>query len=347
MIDLSDYGYNPDTTPCPKGMLPARIVEVQREQYRAVCEHGEISALLSGAFLNTASEQSDYPAIGDFVHLKYNEFGASQIVSVLPRTSKFSRTDFSGHAAGYVKTVLEQVVSANFDYVFIFTSLNLDFNVGRVARYLSAAYESGGVPVVILTKSDLCDDVASRVSAVQEIAPGVDVIPVSGATGDGLSALVKYIKPGKTCVFLGMSGVGKSTLLNALAGEEVMLTKEIREDDARGRHTTTYRRLVMLPSGAMLIDTPGMRELGLWNAVGGIMTAFSDVEALAETCKFADCRHETEPGCAIKAALEDGSLSAEKYKSYLAQQREAAFVENKAAYMQVKSNRQKAMSKRK
>lgn len=330
MIDLKEYGYRDSGILPPEGLVPARITEVRRERYKAVCIHGEVTAALTGSFIHNTANRVDYPSVGDFVLLRHNEQGDSGIARLLPRFSKFSRTDFSGHAAGYVKTVLEQVVAANFDYVFIVSSLNRDFSVGRITRYLTQARQSGGRPVVILTKADLCEDIQGPESAVREAAGDIDVIPLSAHTGFGLQRLAPYIQPGKTIVFLGMSGVGKSSLLNALAGEELMAVKEIRQTDARGRHTTTHRQLVRLPCGAMIIDTPGMRELGLWEAEDGIRASFTDIEELTASCRFSDCRHDTEPGCAVLAALSDGSLTEKRWRSYLSQKQEAAFVKHKS-----------------
>lgn len=328
MIDLREYGYfGPGTE---AGLIPARVTEVRRGRWGVVCERGEARAILKGSFAHGAAERADLPAVGDFVLISYNERGDSAIARLLPRRTKFSRTDFSGHAVGYVKTVLEQVVAANFDYVFILTSLNADFNVNRVARYLLQARESGAVPVVVLTKSDLCGDPEAYVRDVREAAGGAAICVVSARTGAGLGDLRQFLAPGKTAVFLGMSGVGKSSLLNALAGEALMDVSEIREDDARGRHTTTHRQLFRLPGGALVIDTPGMRELGLWDAEGGIAEAYPDVEALIARCRFSDCRHETEPGCAVRAALADGTLDSARWEAYCAWKREAAFVRRRS-----------------
>lgn len=326
MINLQDYGYQNLISATPAGLMPARITEVHRERYQAVCQHGEIAARLKGSYFHQTDDRSDYPAVGDFVLIRYNPGGSSMITRLLPRRSKFSRTDFSGHAAGYVKTIREQVVAANFDTVFIVSSLNQDFNVDRIARYLTLARQSGGTPVVILSKADLCDNWNRQASAVREIAGDIDVIALSSMTGMGLEQLRRYQQPGSTIVFLGMSGVGKSSLLNVLAGEELMEVKTIRENDARGRHTTTHRQLFRLPSGTMIIDTPGMRELGLWDADEGISAVFADIEAIKSRCRFSDCQHKTEPGCAIRAALADQSLSQQHWDSYLSQRQEALFV---------------------
>lgn len=330
MADMRDYGYAGDIAAIPEGYTLARVTETQRGLYKTVCAHGEVTASLLGAFLHGNEEKDGFPAVGDFVLIKYNNNGNSGIAKVLPRKSKFSRPDFSGHAAEYVKTVLEQVVAANFDYVFIMSSLNRDFKVNRITRYLTAARQSGGIPVVILTKSDLCEDFTSQMEAVKEIAGDTSVIAVSSHTGAGLDMLKCYLSKGKTSVFLGMSGVGKSSLINAVAGCEIMAVNDIREDDARGRHTTTHRQLVMLPSGAMVIDTPGMRELGLINAADGINATFPLIEELIAKCRFSNCSHTSEPGCAVNDALKNGSVTQKQWKNYLSQKREEAFIESKA-----------------
>ena len=332
MIDLQTYGYMETEQP-PEGMIPGRVTELRREQYTVFTAYGEMTARLKGKFYYDNQARVEFPCVGDFVLLKPNDSGVSRIAQLLPRHSKFSRADLSGHAVGYAKTVLEQVVAANFDTVFILSSLNYDFNLSRIQRYLTQARQSGADPVVVLTKADLADDIETPAAEVLSIAPDVPVHAVSSRTGYGLDALTPYLQPGKTVVFLGMSGVGKSSLLNTLMGRTVMEVKTIREDDSRGRHTTTHRQLFQLPSGAMIIDTPGMRELGLFEAQDGINAGFADVEALFAHCRFSDCRHESEPGCAVKAALADGSLSQERWESYQSQQREMRFINSKAAYL--------------
>ena len=337
MTDLKTYGYT-QTTPTPPGLIPGRVTELQRERYTVITERGEVTAMLKGAFSHNAELRDDLPCVGDFVLLQYNETGVSLIAELLPRRTKFSRSDFLGHKKGYVKTAYEQVVAANFDYVFILTSLNRDFRVNRIMRYLTQAQTGGGLAVVILTKADAAEDFDSQIAEVKEAAPDVPVHAVSSHTGFGLSALDEYLQPAKTVAFLGMSGVGKSSLLNALMGQETMKVNETRkEDESKGRHTTTHRQLFMLPSGAMVIDTPGMRELGLYDAEEGITAVFSNVEELFANCKFSNCRHETEPGCAVKAAIADDSLSQEQWERYLAQKRETRFVDDKAAYMRERS----------
>ncbi len=328
MINITDYGFSADMMPIGTSALPARVTAVYRERYGIVCEHGECFGRLKKSGYYSGNEEA-FPTTGDFVLIEYNRNGDSRIIKTLERKSKFARNDFSGHKVGYVKTVIEQVVAANFDYVFIMQSLNQDFNQKRLERYLTLAMQSGAMPVVLLTKADLVSDFQGQLNAVKAIAANVDVVAVSAHTGFGLDTLAAYLHPRATVVFLGSSGVGKSSLVNALAGEEIMAVNTIREDDGRGRHTTTHRQLVMLKSGVMIIDTPGMRELGMWEAQEGLSAAFTDVERYLGLCRFSDCKHNTEPGCAIKAALESGKLSHERWRSYKEINRELKFVSGK------------------
>lgn len=328
------------------GLVYARITEVHRELFRVISPYGEGRARLKGSFYNNSGIYADdFPATGDFVLMKYNPQGDSQIVSVCRRKSKFSRPDYSGHAAGYVKTILEQVVAANFDYVFIMASLNYDFNINRILRYISVAWESGGIPVVLLTKADLVEDYSKQLELVQKQALGVKVIVLSAVTGFGLDLVEEYMKPRKTVVFLGSSGVGKSTIVNALAGEEVMKVNDIREDDSKGRHTTTHRQLVQLGNGSLIIDTPGMREIGIWEIGEGFGETFMDIEELIEQCRFSDCTHRSEPGCAVLAALEKGDLDDKRWKNYLGIKNEAKFTEDKAGYLREKKEFFKKINK--
>lgn len=322
-LNLDKYGLPTDVLD-EAGSIPARITAVHRERYELVCEHGQaVGKLKSSTYFVDTLE--DFPTTGDFVLVNYNPSGESQIVRTLPRKSFFSRRDPD-------KGRGEQVIAANFDYVFIMQSLNQDFNPKRLERYVTLAWQSGAIPVVILTKADLVDDCAEQLEAVEGVAFGVDIHVVSAVAGTGLDAITAYLQPGKTAVFLGSSGVGKSSLVNALAGQEIMAVAEIREDDAKGRHTTTHRQLIMLDNGAMIIDTPGLRELGMWDVSSGLGEAFLDVERYFTDCRFSDCQHRTEPGCAVKAALETGELSSERWESYLHLKREAKFTDDKAAY---------------
>ena len=333
MTDLKQYGYT-ESGELPDGSIPGRVVDFRRSQYSVITENGEVAAVLKGAFIYDAQVRADLPCVGDFVLLEFNENGASQITKLLPRFSKFSRSDFSGHGFAHIKANREQVVAVNFDYVFILTSLDRDFRVNRILRYLTQTRSSGGQPVVILTKADQADDFTPQVNEVHEAAPDVPVHAISSITGYGLDELNTYLQPAKTVVFLGMSGVGKSSLLNVLANEDLMEVRDTRRVDvSKGSHTTTHRQLFMLPSGAMIIDTPGMRELGLFDAGEGISAGFSEIEDLFAKCRFSDCMHKTEPGCAVLTALADGSLSNSRWEQYLKQQRENKYVDDKTAYL--------------
>lgn len=343
MMNIKSYGYT-EIEAIPDGLIPGRVTEIRRERFTVMTERGEVMAVLKGTFYHSAETRVDFPCVGDFVLLQFNESGDSLIVTVLPRRSKFSRADYSGHAVGYAKTVREQVVATNFDYVFILSSLNMDFNVTRIMRYLTQARQSGGQPVVILTKADLVEDPNLLLAEVTQNIPDVPVHAICSHTGMGLNELHPYLMPGKTVVFLGMSGVGKSSLLNALMDQEVMKVQEIREVDSRGRHTTTHRQLFMLPSGTMVIDTPGMRELGLIDADEGIRASFTDVEEWFSQCRFSDCRHQAEPGCAVQAALEGGSLPRERWEHYVAQQHENKYVQDKSSYLIDKRARNKMIA---
>lgn len=335
MISLNDYGFTDffqnqiTDRETEMGLIPARVISIQKETYRLISSAGENNGKLKGSVFYQDNELKTYPAVGDFVLIKANSQGEDIIYRVLDRYSAFSRsnpslpTKISGASA--------QMVAANFDYVFVMTSLNYDFNPRRLERYLAAAWHSGGTPVIILTKSDLCSDWEEKAAITEGIAPGIDVHAISCHTGQGLEALERYLKPGKTLVFMGSSGIGKSSLVNCLAGEELMKVNTIREDDSKGHHTTTYRQLFALRNGALIIDTPGMRELGIWSADEGVSEVFSDIEELIASCRFHDCRHKTEPGCAVKKALAEGTLTASRYQSYLKLEREARFTAKKAA----------------
>lgn len=299
----------------------ARVITVQKNSYRIADGAEEYLAHLSGKFLNEAMTSLDFPAVGDWVEVqKLQDEQKAVIKQVLPRKSQFVR-----QAAGTRTDA--QIVASNIDTVFIVNSLNHDLNVRRIERYILSTYESGAVPVVVLTKKDECtsDEVEKAISQVEEVAIGVPIIAVSNITGDGFDELNGHLLPEKTVALLGSSGVGKSTMVNTLFDKKVQETKGIREDDSRGRHTTTHREMFILPNGALLIDTPGMRELQLWEGESAMDTAFQDVESLAEQCRFTDCGHDSEPGCRVNQALVDGELSEERFKSYLKLQRELAY----------------------
>jgi len=306
-----------------EGLEPARVIVQRRGLYEVAAACGELAATLAGKLAREADE-GGYPVTGDWVAIVARPGeGAATIHRVLPRSSTFVR-----RAAG-PGAPRGQVVAANADLALLVASLNGELNVRRIERYLAAAWESGASPVIVLTKADDCDDVAARKAEVEAIAFGVPVHAISALSGEGLEDLRARLAPGKTAVLLGSSGVGKSTLVNALAGAERMETRAISVDGQRGRHTTTHRELVLLPSGALILDTPGMRELGLWDAGAGVASAFTDVEELMTQCKFHDCRHRAEPGCAVRAALADGTLDAERWEAYGKLQKELRFERNK------------------
>ncbi|MCL2226569.1 MAG: ribosome small subunit-dependent GTPase A [Oscillospiraceae bacterium] len=337
MLDLKTYGYT-ETQPQPDGLLPARITAAHKERYELVSQRGTAFGRLKTSAYHSPEPQI-FPTVGDFVFIKEVEGGDCQIVETLPRRTYFARLDPNPNGG------TQQAVAANIDYVFIMTSLNRDFSVGRVERYLVLARQSGATPIVILTKADLVADADMMVSQVKAIAQDIDVVPICALDGTGLDRIMEYLSPEKTVVFLGMSGVGKSSLLNALMGKEIMAVGDIREDDSRGRHTTTHRQLLMLPSGAMVVDTPGMRSIGMWGASDGLSETYADIEALLTKCRFSDCRHETEPGCAVLEAIENGELSVSRLRSYYTMQRESAYSEKRADYLRKKQEWGKSIEK--
>lgn len=306
------------------GLVPGRVAVQHRGAYDVLTPGGEVRAGLPGRMLHDAGDTADLPAVGDWVALDAEADGPSTIRAVLPRRTAFVRTA----ASDQHRISEQQVVAANVDVAFLVSALAEDYNLRRLERYLVLAWESGAQPVVVLTKADLCDDVDGAVAEVESIAVGVPVHAVSNVTGEGVDELRPYFAGNRTVAALGSSGVGKSTLINSLSGHEVTATGEVRRD-GRGRHTTTRRELIAVPGGGFFLDTPGMRELQLAEALGGIGEAFDDVVDLFARCRFSDCAHDREPGCAVKSALREGRLDPERWRSYQKLQRELAMLDRK------------------
>jgi ribosome biogenesis GTPase len=299
-----------------KDLEPARVAIEFNHNYRVLTAAGELEATASGRLKHRAGSRAEMPAVGDWVAVrKRADEDRGAIVAVLPRRSKFSRK-----MAGQVTD--EQIVAANVDVSFVVMALDADFSVRRLERYLLLIHDSGAAPVILLTKPDLATDLEAQVAGVAALAGTVPVHVVSPKRNEGIELVARYLTPGRTGALLGSSGVGKSTIINRLAGGDVQKTREVREGDSKGRHTTTHRELVILPGGGLIIDTPGMRELQLWDVNEAVRETFDDIEALGAGCHFTDCRHRDEPRCAVKAAVEDGRLAADRLDSYLKLQEE-------------------------
>jgi ribosome biogenesis GTPase / thiamine phosphate phosphatase len=297
-----------------------RVALEHTHLYRVYTEQGDVLAEVSGKMRYEAVGRGDFPAVGDWVVLRRRDGeDRATIHAILPRFSKFSRK-----MAGL--TTEEQIVAANVDTVFLVMALNNDFNVRRLERYLVLAWESGANPVIVLTKADLCDDVENKLAEVEGVAFGLPVHVVSAHLQEGTEALAPYLGEGQTIALLGSSGVGKSTLVNALAGDVLQAVQDIRTGDDRGRHTTTHRELIILPQGGLMMDTPGMREIQLWDAGDGLQGTFEDIEEFTQACRFNDCTHGNEPGCAVQVALASGTLDADRYRSYEKLQRELRYL---------------------
>ena len=323
-MQLTDLGWSPFFESyfeeyLTKGYSAMRVVRVNRGNFIASNGVGDFSCEVTGKFSFQSEGKSSFPTVGDWVIVSVipNEPKA-MIHTVLPRKSAFSRK-----VAGQISD--EQVIAANIDMVFIVTGLDQNFSLRRIERYLSLTWDSRAVPVILLNKSDLCDDAEAKKSAVESIALGVDVFMLSAKQQSGMDFLKSYIKTGKTVAFIGSSGVGKSTIINTLLGTDHLEVNEVSDLGSRGRHTTTFRELIVLSTGGMVIDTPGMREIQVWGDETGLKQAFDDIEELSMNCRFKDCSHEIEAGCAVQAAIKNGSLDPKRLASYSKLKREFAY----------------------
>ncbi|ADU32389.1 ribosome small subunit-dependent GTPase A [Evansella cellulosilytica] len=344
-MTLEQYGWNKEweqkmnDISSRETLNPGRVTEEHKGMYRVYTNVGVISCEVTGSFRYRAIEREEYPAVGDWVLVElFPSERKGRIHHILKRKSRFSRK-----AAG-LKTD-EQIVAANVDTLFIVMALNNDYNVRRLERYLTLAWESGASPVVILSKADLCHDVEKKVAEVEGVSFGVPVHVISALYDDGMERISTYMKKGKSAALIGSSGVGKSTIINALLGREVQAVQGIREDDARGRHTTTHRELFLLQEGGVLIDTPGMREIQLWESEEGLKQSFDDIQSMSLACHFRDCKHEHEPRCAIQSAIMEGTLDRHRYNSYLKLQKEQDYIEKKAVEKAKLADRQRKKEK--
>jgi len=320
-----------------------RVVLVHRDRYLVRNEEKELYCVLTGGL----RYREEYPVVGDYAEITENPYGDSLIRSILPRRSVFFRPDRGGHADGFVKTMQVQPLVANIDFVFIMTSLNQDFSLNRIARYAAMTASGGAIPVAVLTKADLCPNPEEMEAKAAALGSDLKVVTISARTGYGLDHLRTFFRPGVTIALLGSSGAGKSTLVNTLAGEEIMRTGGIREEDAKGRHTTTHRELTEV-NGVSFIDTPGLRELGVIDAEEGLAGTFADIAELTGQCAFSDCTHRNEPGCAVRRALEDGSLDPERWEMYSRLERENSWSKRRKneKMMNIAMNRRKLNASR-
>lgn len=312
-----------------RGFIPARICKEMKNSYYALTESGEVPAKLSDLLWKAAKNRSMLPAIGDWVALhQKHEADPYIIMEILERKTCFSRKAKNTFGRNFCKpgSSDEQVISANVDTVFLISALDADFKLRKLERYLSLIWESGANAVIILNKADICGDYEDKVEEVKSICPEVPVHAISAIDAWGLDQVRRYVSTGLTISLIGSSGVGKSTLINALIGDELLAVGEIRQADSRGRHTTARREMVILPQGGILIDNPGLRDIKIFGSEESLERTFEDICKLEQSCRFRDCRHDTEPGCAVKAAIEKGSLDAERLDSYRTLQKELSFV---------------------
>ena len=325
VTDLTSFGWDEVfeanfNSYATNGYTAGRVALEHKHFFRVYTQYREVLAEIAGRLRHEAVNRRDLPAVGDWVVIRSRpEHDRVMIHAVLPR-----RTSFVRKIAGSRSE--EQIVGANIDTVFLLTSLNQDFSLRRIERYLIVAWESGASPIIILSKSDLCDRVADRINEVQSVARGVPIHAISVVTGYGIQDVAQYFKRGQTVALLGSSGVGKSTLINHLAGVDLLKVQTVREHDDHGRHTTTHRELILLPAGGLVLDTPGMRELQLWDGDESLPSVFDDIEAIAGQCFFSDCRHQDEPRCAVREALVVGKIDTGRYESYEKLQKELKYL---------------------
>lgn len=323
-----------------KGFFPARVVAEFKNLYHLLWQQGEVEASVSGKMMYSSKGRIDYPAVGDFVVLDVKPpFQRGVIHAILPRKSQFIRK-----MAGKEKDI--QIVASNIDYVFIVNALDHDFNLRRIERYLTLSWESGASPVILLNKADLGEAWEEKMAKVEKISMGCPVHAISCYTGDGFKGLSPYLKEGITTALLGSSGVGKSSVINYLLHHQVQKTNDVRSGDDHGRHTTTSRQLFLLPQGGMMIDTPGMRELQLVGTEKSLEGTFLDIASLAKHCRFANCQHREEPGCAVREAIERGQFEESRLISFEKQQRELRFVVHKETALVEKKKRFKEIAKK-
>lgn len=336
-MNIEDYGVTSEIIAEAKknGLIAGRIISHSRNLYEVVNENGICKASVSGKFRYEIKNIEKFPAVGDFVFI--DKSNNTVIHKVFPRKTAFIRKTVG-------KTIEKQVVVVNIDIVFICMSLNNDYNLRRLERYLTISWDSGATPVVVLTKSDLCDDLQSKICEVEKVAIGVDVVAINAINGDGLKNVKKYLTKGKTIALLGSSGVGKSTFINCLLNNNILTTNSIRNND-KGRHTTTKRELILLDNGCIVIDTPGMRELGIIDVENGIDKTFEDIMFLSKKCRYSNCTHNNEPFCAVKKAIKDNVLAIERFNSFQKLNKNIAYDANRLNYLSEKEKKFKEISK--